>query len=204
MSYNVVMGIPSKRNRLADPYNNREVIVIESNVGQHSNNRISISNALAEKLNLGDDNAFISLVNFESKEDGKIVAMHFVPVSGEQGGFRITKKNGTKPRTFSDKKLHGFLCEQLLDHKGELPEDRSIGFQVLEGDSKPSELSSFGWVLKLLPSVPSTVSNKEPEYENVSVEQEEKQEEKMPIPTPELVSETTSNIESEDEDPDFL
>ena len=173
---NMFMGIPSRKNRVADPFGGREAIIFESNEGQHSSNRITFSSALANTLNLSDDNVYVNITGFTSDDDGHITELFIVPVADGEG-FRLTKKNGTKPRSMSDKKLHGFLSKQLLNVKGELSSDMPVTFTVLAGESLPSALSNFSWALRLSEIVTPTEASTP--YEAAAVEQTDEESDAM-------------------------
>lgn len=162
MSHNLVMGIPKKRVRSADPYNGREVIVLEENQGTHAFSKVTLSIELCNRLNLPEDKAYIALAVYTDEQQNPIM-VHIVPGSeSDPDSFRLTKRNGSKPRSVSDKTLHNFLSSFLLGITESLSADQQLAFDLLEGDNRPADLN-FDWVLRLkrvdLKKEPSSLSN---------------------------------------------
>jgi hypothetical protein len=159
MTNNLIMGIPTKKLRSGDPYSGREVLVLEANEGLNSSNRIRISNELVNRLDLSEDSTFLNLAVITDKDDNtKILSVNLV-ISTE--GYRVTKRNGLKPRSMSDKKLHAFLLQTLFNQSGELSQDKVISFTILTGSDKPAELSNYSWVLRLNPITTESDNNVE-------------------------------------------
>lgn len=136
---NLIFGLPSNSNSSRDVFGGRQVVCLETNVGS-SKNRISFSAALCEELLLDDDNVYVKL----GYSDQNFTNIYLVESTlSENEALMMTKRNGNKPRSISNKKLHAFLADKILGETGELTEDREI---TVETGDMPN---SAGFYVKL-------------------------------------------------------